>query len=148
MTAIGQKREVQLRRSAVSAARLEQAYQAGRVSRVCGPSVKEWRLRAQLNVMVRRGEIAPEVVFRTSGATIYAYFRRLRPPRSRMAIAAWLSLAGAGTLSAVLWLLWESRYVILYTAVAIASTAALLMVAASAKNGHACIGIHCPGCKG
>lgn len=154
MTTIGQGRaagrELELHRLDMDARALREAHARGAVSRMEGELMREWEMRARLNVMVRRGEIAPQVVLVAEGHTLHAYFIRRRPPRSRWTLSAYLSLAGAGALSALLWLIWESRYVLMAVGIGILATAALVAMVgmiASAATGCSCV-IHGPGCRG
>lgn len=130
------------------AASVIEAYDRGAASRMEGKTVREWEMRARLNVMVRRREIAPEVVLHTDGGMLYAYFVRWKPARSRLALPAWISLAAAGALSAIVWLIWESRYILMVAGLASVAAAVLVAVFASIVNGHACSGVHCAGCRG
>jgi hypothetical protein len=141
---------LELHHSDMTAGALRKAHARGAVGRMTGELMREWEMRARLNVMVRRGEIAPEVVLVPEGHTLHAYFIRLKPARSRWTLPAWLTLAAAGTLSAVAWLVWESRYVFLALGIGIVSAtvlAAVVGMIASAATGCSCV-IHGPRCKG
>jgi hypothetical protein len=139
---------------------LEEAVQRGAAGKATGLAMREWELRARLNVMVRRGEIAPDVVLHSHTvvddlgrrtAHITAYYIRLKPAPKRWPLRAIIAAHIAGMLAAVTWLVWESRFVIMYTVAALAGIALLWFayVVLRTVSGQTCsCVIHGPECRG
>src|SRR5512132_885664 len=110
------------------------------------------QLKAQLRRMERRGEISvywQDADLDRRGTLLVPYVRLVTAARiRRRTIRRW---AGAGTgaltaLAGLCWLLWESRYVISFAALAALVIVAGLRFAPHLARG--CSGLHCSSCKG
>ena len=114
------------------------------------PYIREQQLKAKLRSLREMGIIQPGYrLEHVAGRTIahVAYLKPLPSPGRRR---THLALLAAGALSGLVWLVWESRYVI--GAVLLAAVALLVLAGAAVllRSNHraVCPGLHCAGCKG
>jgi len=119
------------------------------VGTAVAPAHQRHSLMQELREMAARGEIAQNVYNPriTKGVFQVEYIRLAK--RRQAARGVWVPVLVAAVVMALLavgYLLWESRYVF---PVAIAGAAlATLIAKKSISHRGACIGIHCPGCRG
>ncbi len=141
-------RQIELHDGA-SVVELDDGVRRGVLTSVTGQRARYWELRARLNVMVRRGEIGQEMIEVAGRDKITVYAVRLKPFRSPWRRRAAIALTVAASLSALAWMIWDARYVIM---AALAALAALFVVITAimyaGTHRLGCPGLHCAGCKG
>jgi len=114
------------------------------------PYIREQQLKAKLRSLREMGIIQPGYRLEHVAGRTIAHVAYLKPLPSPARRRTHLALLAAGALSGLVWLVWESRYVI--GAVLLAAVALLVLAGAATllrPNHRAlCPGLHCAGCKG
>lgn len=114
------------------------------------PYIQEQQLKAKLRSLRDTGIIQPGYMIEHVAGRSVAHVLWLKPLPSPVRRRSYAALAAAGTLSALAWLVWESRYVIGMVLLAALSLAVLAGAVSLLRPGHRafCPGLHCAGCDG
>ena len=114
------------------------------------PYLQEQQLKAKLRSLREMGIIQPGYKLEHVAGRSVAHVVYLKPLPSPARRRRRIGLTAAAAVSALAWLIWESRYVIGTVLLAVLSLAVLAGAAALLRSNHRalCPGLHCAGCKG
>ncbi len=125
-----------------SHAELDDGVRRGTLLMAEGSVMRRWELIARLNVMVRRGEIAPDMIEVQSGERIAVYAVRLKPARAVWPRRTCIALAISAAASGLAWMIWDARYVIGAVLLGLLSLAVVITALAhigTGSSGCSCI---------